>query len=220
MSGAPKLPEDSVSLTSDSSTNEARLWLLSGGISLSLAASYGIVYSPKYRRVFVPITSSTTGSLSGWIARSIYGDRPKYIIKTDPSIQSSVVFRSDDRLLLPGRDTLRYDVVVTEDALSAIRVGRLVPARAILGTTARDKELEIFSGLDPSGLRIGVWLDGDKAGRKGRENVVRKLSLMGADVERINTPRDPKKYSNREIRRILSAGPSSASSHEAPEGFQ
>lgn len=55
------------------------------------------------------------------------------------------------------------------------------------------------------GKKIGVWLDGDKAGRVGREKVARSLSLVGAEVVHIRTPLDPKYYSDREIRGILSS---------------
>ena len=135
--------------------------------------------------------------LCGWTARSVYGEKPKYIAS------GSGVFKSRDELMLP--DPVReYDLVVVEDVLSAIRVGRTCPTRSILGTTIRDREAELTDGL-PSNARIAVWLDGDKAGRKGREQVVRKLSLLGMRVTRINTPKDPKKYSNREIRRLLSS---------------
>lgn len=121
---------------------------------------------------------------------------------------SSVVFKSDEAQRLSSDVVYPYDLVVVEDALSAIRVGKFVPAVALLGTTVRDKEHTVLSHARVSegrtNPRVAVWLDGDKAGRKGRENVARKLSLVGAEVSRINTDKDPKRYTDREIRRLLS----------------
>ena len=121
---------------------------------------------------------------------------------------------------MPDRVT-GVDLVLVEDILSAARVGRIARTVSILGTNAGQVLDRIWSDL---GLRdnptIVVWLDGDKAGRKGRNALARALSLQGANVLTITTPLDPKKYSYREIREILRDRLSDATADEVPEGLQ
>ena len=92
-------------------------------------------------------------------------------------------------------------MVVTVDFLSAVRVGRIArKAVALLGTSANAEQLAaILKGV----RRIAIWLDPDKAGRTAGHKLSRTLQLQGFSVQSIRTERDPKFYSNAEIRRIL-----------------
>lgn len=168
------------------------IWLLKAAVGYDLARQYGIGYSPKLDRVVLPVHEE--GTLVAFVARATDKQQPKYIAryKNDPS----AVFTA-------GTGGGRFDCVYTEDMLSAIRVGRYNLTRSILGTAADEgRSVSLLQGL-PAVPRVAVWLDGDKAGRKGRDKLARRLSLIGAEVTKINTPKDPKLYSNREIQEIL-----------------
>lgn len=169
------------------------LWLLLSSIGYDLAKQYGIGYSAKTNRVIIPIYDNN--ELVAFLSRATDNTQPKYIVRYKNDTVSTV-FRS-----LPA--TGPFDVVITEDCLSAIRVGRYNQAVSILGTaSAADKTMSLLKSV-PNMQSAAVWLDGDKAGRKGRDKVATQLSLMGVEVTKITTPKDPKLYTNAEIKEIL-----------------
>lgn len=181
----------------------ARLWLLQAGVNDYLSRAYRISYSPRYRRVIIPLSNSDPSQ--GYIARAVDGSKPKYLSKLrDPS---SALFLSNSAYKLEGQNELNLDCVITEDALSAIRVGRIVQSAAILGTSFGDGHLRrVFDLVAKPNPRIGVWMDGDKAGEHSRVRIRRALTLCGAEVFAVRTKRDPKRYANREIRLCLTHG--------------
>jgi hypothetical protein len=193
------LPSDVTSALPDT----GRLWLLQAGVNDFLTQAYGILYSPRYRRVILPLTKGCT--TEGYIARALDGSTPKYLSKLrDPS---SALFLSNSDYKLEGQNDFNLDFVITEDALSAIRVGRIVQSGAILGTSFGDghlrRVLDLAAKPNP---RIGVWMDGDKAGEHSRARIRRMLTLCGAEVFSVRTKRDPKRFANREIRLCLTHG--------------
>jgi hypothetical protein len=191
-----KLPSD---FTTDIPPSEA-VWLYKAGISPQIAKHYKFGYSPFLRRVILPIYNN--GVLQGYTARSTINARPKYIEKVVDT--SSTVFCSDASIQLPWPDDRLLDsipdCVLVEDILSAVRVGRFVRcAVALLGTSlsgawARNAHVH---------TKISVWLDPDKAGKKGAQAISKSLGLEGYGVKIIRSDKDPKYYSNREIRRFL-----------------
>lgn len=187
-----KLPTD---FTLDIPTSEA-VWLYKAGISAALARHYRFGYSAFLRRVILPIYSND--ELQGFVARSTINARPKYIEKMVRP--SEAVFVSDVQTVLDP--ICGTDICITEDILSAVRVGRHVRSIALLGTSATSSQL---GRVMASVRRVAVWLDPDKAGVKAGQNVSRSLRLRGYEVRVIKTARDPKYYSNREIRSILSS---------------
>jgi len=176
-------------------------WLLRAGVGYNTASIYRFGFSESLNRVILPVFDK--GEIVAFTSRSLdKAVTPKYIAKYKQGYEN-VVFRSEPSHILPSCAELDlFDAVVVEDQLSAVRVGRVQNAVALLGTTISGKELEVLRGLSQS-PRIAVWLDGDKAGRKGRDRVSTGLSLAGASVTKITTERDPKRYSAREIRSIL-----------------
>jgi len=52
-------------------------------------------------------------------------------------------------------------------------------------------------------MPVAIWLDPDVAGRRASKKFARKLGLMGAHVREIKTDKDPKFYSDQEIKEIL-----------------
>lgn len=187
----------------------AKAWQLKAGIDTAQGQHYGFGFDPKSNRVIVPVYED--GVLVAFTARAVDKQTPKYIARYKEGYENAI-FTSDPALMLPAAvlDGIPpYDLLVTEDVLSAIRVGRHVLSRSILGTTAKEKTARVLAGLRDNPT-VGVWLDGDRAGRKGRDRVAVDLSLQGATIIKITTPLDPKRYSNREIKEILIARYSSA----------
>lgn len=192
-----RLPKD---FTTEIPSNDA-VWLYRSGVSTALSKHYGFGYSAALRRVVLPVYSD--GELAGFTARSTIGAKPKYI---ERMASSNTVFMADPATRLPDADGWTCDsgpdLVLTEDILSAVRVGRIAKrAVALLGTSANADQLGSVSGA----RTIAIWLDGDRPGRVAAHKIVRSLCLQGKIVQRIRTDRDPKFFSNREIRRLLSS---------------
>lgn len=192
-----RLPKD---FTTTIPTSEA-VWLYRAGINSDIAKHYGFGYSASMRRVVLPVYSD--GELVGFTARSTINAKPKYIERTKSP--ASTIFAADPATALPATDDWPEgsgpDLVITEDILSAVRVGRLVRrCVALMGTSANEHQLASAEDC----TRIVLWLDPDKAGRRAQSKLHRRLALYGKDVVTLRTDRDPKYYSNREIRRLLS----------------
>lgn len=168
---------------------EGRIWLFKAGISEPLYRSYGIGYSKSWNRVIVPIYES--GKLVWFQARALTQlQQPKYL---QPSAdKSSVLFKTH------SYDDHRDRVVVTEDMLSAIRVGAHIPCASILGTKITNEQINELARFN----LVTTWLDSDTAGTKGSYKIRKSLSLV-TDVDNIVTEDDPKLLSNMNIKDAL-----------------
>lgn len=164
---------------------EGRLWLYKASITESLIKKYKIGYSEELRRVILPLYRYN--KLIWFIGRAVHiGQEPKYIAPSES--RDAVMFQS-------GK--LGSNVVVTEDILSAIRVGELVSAVSLLGTKMTIEQLDVLSNH-----KVFLWMDNDSAGWNATKKIERELSMV-TDVVRIHTDHDPKQYTRNEMRDIL-----------------
>jgi DNA primase len=168
---------------------EAHLWLLKNSVTPEKADALGMSYSKRLDRVIIPI--SKKGHLLGIQCRSLVEDRsiPKYL-----NLPSGPAFR-----------TLLWQLgngvpIVVEDIMSAIAVAKVGRGVSLLGTSAT---MEVITEIAEMGPRAVVWLDGDKAGRKGANKVARSLELQGVEVMNLCTENDPKHYSKREMQGLI-----------------
>lgn len=167
-----------------------RVWLHRAGISVKLWEVYDIRYSPSIERVILPVWD-TTHKLIWFQARSVSrGIEPKYL--NPVADKDAVVFRS--RVAADTGDT----VIVTEDILSAIRVGNHCFAMSILGTKCSTEQLRVLSRYKT----VILWLDSDAAGRGGSKTIAKALRLV-TNVKVVRTVKDPKCLSDAEIKEIL-----------------
>ncbi len=90
--------------------------------------------------------------------------------------------------------------VIVEDILSAIRVSHHTRGVSLLGTAITPEKLVRVTS---PGSTVIVWMDGDAAGRTARRKLIHALTLMGQECKWVETPKDPKEYSNAEIKEIL-----------------
>ena len=165
------------------------LWLYKAGITDTVIRKYGIGYSQQWGRVVIPVYD---GDKLVWFqARALNPkQKPKYL---QPSAdKSSVVFKS-----LTYHDSIDR-VVVTEDMLSCIRVGKHTPAASILGTKISTEQANKLSTFK----RITTWLDSDTAGRRGSYKIRKSLSLV-TEVDDIVTEEDPKLLPDMRIKELL-----------------
>jgi len=183
----------SIQLPKDFTTDipiEGRLWLYKAGISEACWSKYNIGYSDNLKRVILPVYDRDN-KLVWYQGRAVLkGQTPKYI---QPSRERSKVLFQSSNL---GDDIRR--VIVVEDILSAIRVGNIIKTVSLLGTKITTGQASVLSRYN----RVTLWLDGDKAGQQGANSIRKSLSLV-TDVDVIRTEKDPKEYTNEQIKEIL-----------------
>ena len=130
-----------------------------------------------------------TGNLIWYQCRALLkGQKPKYI---QPA-------KERDKVMFIQNKMLKERIVIVEDILSAVRVGKHIAAASLLGTkitTAQANELAEYSN-------VTLWLDSDKAGRKGSYKIKKTLSLL-TNVDSIVTEEDPKELTDERIKELL-----------------
>jgi len=169
---------------------KAAVWLYSAGIGIPEIARLGAYWHEPSARVVLPVAEGD--NLVYWQARDPWWtrktERPKYI---NPDVNKQHLVASYGR-----GDPL----VLTEDVLSAFRVGEFTEAWSLLGTNLTD---QVLARIIRRGGPVRVWLDGDAAGRKASRRILKQLRSCGIDAERIETPMDPKKYSRRQLPSVI-----------------
>lgn len=169
----------------------AMLWLLKASITPYRARQMGIGYSEYFQRVILPIYQD--GKLVYFQARAIMPDQEiKYI--------NPVVDRSAIGYWVIPKGANNSRIIITEDILSAIRVGYHVPAMSALGTSL---SVPLANQLTDRYQHITTWLDPDKAGIDGARGM-RKLVGLTTPTSDILSEKDPKAYSDEEIVNYLS----------------
>ncbi len=173
---------------------DAALWFYKMGLSPSMIEELGLYWCPKLGRVVLPIMED--GRAVFWTARS-HKRTPKWLGPLQP--KRGLVARYG----VGKGDT----IVLTEDPLSAYKVGRINEAWSLLGTKLHPRHIV---ALAATGKRVATWLDDDK-GRRGGKNpgqeaakeIGARLSAYGMDVRNITSDRDPKYYNTTFIRSKL-----------------
>ena len=155
-------------------------WLGKAGWTVSLINRYNIGWSERLKRVILPMPI-------GYTARAVLPfDQPKYLQKCP----EGALWRSNQMVT--------STCVVTEDILSAGRVGELLSSYALNGTSASAAEIGALCRHD----LIIVWLDPDRAGSSGAKALCSNLSFIGKRVVKIYN-KEPKHMTREELRSVL-----------------
>lgn len=151
---------------------------------------YGIGYTEYLDRVVLPVYSS--GELQAIQLRAVNDEvKPKYLNPSAVPIQN-VLFESEDGASDWG--------VLTEDILSAIKVGQVLSSCSTLGT--KMSEVRAWK-ISEKYKNCFVWYDSDAAGHVGARRAISKLELLGVNCFKVSTKFDPKCYTRAEIKQIL-----------------
>jgi hypothetical protein len=163
--------------------NGAAVWLYKAGLGRTEIGSLGIYYHPPSDRVVIPVGGRF------YQARAYQpGRMPKYL---GPDVRPSTLI---------ARWGQAESVTLTEDLLSAIKVGMVGEGWAVLGTSVSD---HMVAELMKRGRPVNLWLDPDAAGRKGAARIGKQLRAYGLTVRDILSARDPKLHTRSEIKEIL-----------------
>lgn len=172
---------------------QARVWLYKAGLFKTDIMQLGAYFHERSGRVVLPVMED--GKLVYWQGRNVglSGlDAPKYI---NPQV--------DRRQLCPryGSDDV---IVLTEDILSAFRVGQVSEGWSLMGTKLHTPTLV---RLIETGKPVLVWLDNDPAwnnpGQHAAGIVMRSLTNVGIRCANIVTDKDPKLHSRAEIKEVI-----------------
>lgn len=102
---------------------------------------------------------------------------------------------------------------LTEDILSAMKIGLVAEGWAVCGTHISD---HMIACLLKRGGRCNVWLDPDAAGRKGAAKYGKQLRAYGLEVRDILSTKDPKLHTLGEIKEYLELRPNYPAAAEVP----
>ena len=164
-----------------------RLWLLKAGLSSHDLPKLGAYYHPPTDRVVLAVSDPLLGTLY-WQARAVDGRQPKYL--------GAPV---DKAAVLPKYGSAN-DVTLTEDILSAYKVGLVGEGWSLMGTSISKLCL---SELMARGCKVNVWLDSDPPGRRAAKKVLAALRGAGIQARDILTERDPKLIHREQIKELL-----------------
>ena len=174
---------------------QAQIWPLKAFITPERATEqYGFGWDERTQRVVVPVLQNGVDT-GVWTARSVDGRTPKYLMPKGSA--GSVWFHS-----VPGKP-----LVLCEDVLSAIRIYEAgYGAAAILGTSAGVPQLQRLAPMvESEGVRrpLLALFDNDAAGRKAWVQLRKSCGVLGLTPERVQSDKDPKAYSRKQIQEIL-----------------
>jgi len=166
-------------------------WAIKGRLSVTNMQDMGMVYSPRTKRVHVPITFK--GKYVGNLARRVEEDNTaKYLANCDNIEEFNYVLWSNN----PNKT-----VVLVEDVLSAYRLHLLgFNSCALMGTHIKPSLLNHISQHCNDFI---IWLDNDNPEVKLAQAKLREqLSLFG-NTRLIKTDKDPKEMKDNEILEML-----------------
>jgi hypothetical protein len=170
---------------------EPMKWLLSCGITYSTQKQFGIQWSPSQQLVCWKI-----GNL-GWQGRCFSPEaKTKYI--SHGKIHEEIYVIGSTFPLSFLSENPRYTVVLVEDYISAIRVSNYLPVMPLFGCTIN---LEALITLARQFNTVLVWLDSDKLDNARR--IAKNANMVGLEGTVIYTKKDPKEYTNEEIKEKL-----------------
>lgn len=155
----------------------------------------GILWSPSKQQLIYPYyaTDPDTGReyLACYQARNFNQQipGPKYFNKGKTTDVLPIIRRA-------GGSTRR--LVITEDALSALKVARQCDAMPALGTNVPVSKL---TAIARQYTRLTVWLDSDKW-REAR-HIADNFKWLGLSADTIYSELDPKAYSDEQIKEYL-----------------
>ena len=172
---------------------QARGWV-GRYLSAGEVNEYGLLYSPRLRRVILPVHRG--GTLLGYQTRRIYDDDegPKYATYT---VNPSLFYLHTHPV---GVDATPVCVVV-EDMLSAIKCRRFVSSAALFGVSLKDTLLGEMVRQHSKWL---IFLDDDNLQVKAAARKLKKrLDIFGECGIIEGVGKDPKGCTDDELRRLL-----------------
>jgi hypothetical protein len=152
-----------------------RLWLYKAGFSNDEILRHGWYWNPRMERVILPV--KVDGKTIYWQGRGFDPARPKAL---NPTV---------NREGLVAKYGQGEWLALTEDILSAAKVGSVSETWALLGTVL---SYSTALALSEAGRPVLLMLDDDPAGRRGAAEAAKTLNLLGVRSHQVYFGKDPK----------------------------
>jgi hypothetical protein len=185
-----KNANDSIDSSCFSSTipREPLLWLRKYGLSDTELLHYGILWNTATQSIVFPVRRD--GEIV-FTNERYFGNNPHHPRYISHGNKRNALFCINNK-------STPKTIIVVEDYVSAIKVGRFATALPLLGCQIAEGSLK---WLSERCNKLRVWLDRDKASESLREAA--KASQYIRDCRSIITELDPKEYSNNYILKTL-----------------
>jgi len=177
--------------------NKGLIWLYKYEITDQEIKKYHMGYSKRLDRLILPVYNISNKKLIYWQGRNlgiVTKENPKYINIRDKEAKN-VYFR------VACNSNIDNIVVVVEDILSAIKVGRTLNSIALLGSYVADSLVSVLKEYND----VYIWLDYDKKitsiKYSNRLNI-----LLNKKVKSLVTKKDPKEYATKIIKETIKNG--------------
>jgi hypothetical protein len=177
----------------------AQAWLDRFGITELERLHHGIQWSEEKKYLVLPITNEH-GYVVGTNSR-YFGDNPKH-----PKYINSFSNASIFKVVVPREDAVgmgvRRALVLVEDLLSAIKVGRSYRTLCLTGTNLPDDLfLRCLGYCSTHSLSVVVWLDSNM--HQKAVGYAKRFSQYLPARAVVDTDRDPKEHTDIEILDVL-----------------
>lgn len=170
---------------------EGLKWFFKYGIYLEEIERYRFGYSDYNNRLILPVYNDD--ALVYFQARTL--GTPS---KTNPKYLNVKLSGAKNVFFKVLSNPVSKSVVIVEDILSSIKVGRVENSIALLGSYVPTSLTEICNHFDT----IILWLDRDKL-KSSLKYCQTLQARTGKQVKIVMVDKDPKEYSNDEIKNIL-----------------
>lgn len=192
--GYPKIPDDSSRYIGQPGVE----WLAKYGVEVPEAIERGLVWSESKQQLIFRWPQDSL-----WQARN-FGAWAKSKNFTSGEINVSNPIYSCSGGGSPAFEpiqegTIRRQLVIPEDPLSALRIARQSDAMPLLGSHLATDRLNRIAWLKYD--QYVLWLDSDKY--KESCAIAQRLKLLGLSCRVIYTELDPKEYSDAQIKEYL-----------------
>ncbi len=164
---------------------DARAWLKKYGLTEQEFEDNKFLWSPKKELLIFPIF--VDGLMVMWQGR-YFGSNPNYPKYNTQGFKNDVFY-------IKGKGE---PLVLTEDLISAIKVGRQYSASPLWCSNANRKQLLTYSRYYES---IAIWLDSNM--REQSLKLQQRAELFFREVRVVFSDLDPKCYSDGEIRAFI-----------------
>ena len=182
----------------DSWPASAALWFYKAGLSRGDIGKLGAYFHVQSGRVVLPVTGEDADVClplreqepAYWQARALDGRFPKYI---------GASFRPPSLIARWGSAP---SPTLSEDILSAYKVGLVGEGWAVMGTTIPPAYIAELLRRD---CVVNLWLDPDAAGQRAAAKYRKQLQAYNLRVRNIVSTLDPKRHTLAEIKEYLDA---------------
>jgi hypothetical protein len=177
------LPGDASSTIDHKALN----WLAKYGIMRSEIVEHKLKWSESREWLIFPFYG-TSDQLLAYQARTFNPKDTKW--QSRGRLEDILHIIGDHKQLREGKP-----LVLVEDVVSAIKIGRWQPAMPLFGSSFYNRLLRIKFYTK----NLVVWLDADKALAAETRKALLKAKMLGFDIRNVYTDKDPKDYRDTQI---------------------